>query len=718
MKKTVLPLLLIFTSMICLAQQPAPNPPKPRVIIQTPFGPKEVDADAVAPGTPVTPVAPATQIPQPQAPPPPSVPAAPAPASALNPPAQESGGSPILLNFDNATDIYPVIKIICDALKLNCIVDPAVKGTININTAGNLRRSDLLPILETILKINNATMIKTGNFYEIVPAANALRQPLQVQERVVSAPPDDQMVLQIVRMNFVAATEMSRVLTPYLGEGASVVVHDSGNILLISERRSNLRKLLEIVDVFDSSVFAGGRVRMYVVKNSLATDLANDLKLVFSGYSMSDATSAVRFVPLARLNSILVVASNESVFPEIDRLIERLDQTSATSGLRPYVYKVKNSKASDLKAILGELYGSRVQLSGNYQAPGAAAPAPAAPGGAAPAGAPAAPSGTGLFATPGQPASAAGNTATGFAMNGQVRVISDEVNNALIIQTTPPMYAEIERMLLEIDILRKQVLIDAQIYEVTLDDSMSLGLSALLQNRGTLAPSTTGQFAAPAGGVPSLSGQTFALVGRSRELLMFLNASENRSRVRTLSAPSVMVSDNASADFQVGAEVPVPTSTSVTPVQSGGTNLFAQTISFRPTGVIMRVKPLINEGGNVTLDVSQEVSQASAGGAAGGGVSAPTIGKALVNSTIVVQDGQTIAISGFIRENNDLTRRRIPLIGRVPGIGVLFGNTSRSTTRSELIVLITPHVLKTHADADVATEELKEKLRELKKIVK
>jgi general secretion pathway protein D len=199
-------------------------------------------------------------------------------------------------------------------------------------------------------------------------------------------------------------------------------------------------------------------------------------------------------------------------------------------------------------------------------------------------------------------------------------------------------------------------------------------------------------------------------------LLLFLNAAENRSRVRTLSAPSVLASDNKPADFQVGAEVPIPTTSSVTPVQSDGTNLFAQTITFRATGVILRVTPHINDSGNVTLEISQEVSQA--GPNTTSGVVAPVIGKSSVNSSIVVRDGQTIALGGFIREDADFARSRIPLLGRIPGLGVLFGNTTRSTTRTELVVLITPHVLRNHEDADLATEELKSKLREVKKLLK
>jgi general secretion pathway protein D len=297
-----------------------------------------------------------------------------------------------------------------------------------------------------------------------------------------------------------------------------------------------------------------------------------------------------------------------------------------------------------------------------------------------------------------------------------VRIIADELNNLLVIQANPQDYAQIEATIRELDILRRQVLVDAQIYEVVLDDSLQFGLSAILQNRGTLQnPSTTASFASTGAGPPSLSAQTFAFIGRTRELVLFLNASENRSRVRTLSAPSVLVSDNEQAQFQVGAEVPIPTTSSVTPVQSEGTNLFAQTISFRDTGVILKVKPQINDSGNVTLEISQEISQAGTNTTSG--IVAPVIGKSSVTSTVVVRDGETVALSGFIRETNQLSRSRVPIIGRVPIVGTLFGNTLRSSGRTELIVLITPHVARNFEEVSTATEELIDKLREVRKLM-
>ncbi len=609
------------------------------------------------------------------------------PAGTPAQPEAPQGPASISLFLDNA-DIHQIIRIIGEELNLNYVVDPAVQGTVNINTAGDLQREDLLPILETILRINGATMVQTGNFYEIVPATAALRQALPVQDDLSPAGPGDPFVIQVVRMKFVAATAMSQLLTPYLGEGANIVVHDAGNILLVSERRGNLRKLLEIVDVFDTDVFEGERVRLFPVENNLAADIVGDLDTIFAGYALSEGGSAIRFVGIERINSILVVSPNLSIFEEVQRWLERLDQPLQTAGVRNFVYRVKNAKAVNIQQVLNQLYGSAVQVSSVYQAPFGTVQA-------------------------GPETVAADVQGLVFVPTGNVKIIADVINNALVIQATPQEYSVIKETIAELDILPRQVLIDAQIYEVLLDDSIAFGLSAILQNRGTLQPAqTTASFA---GSPASLNAQTFAFVGRARELVAFLSASENRSRVRTLSAPSVLVSDNMNARFTVGAEIPVPTSSSVTPVQSDGTNLFAQTIQFRETGVILNVTPQVNDSGNVTLEIDQEVSQAATNTTSG--VVAPVIGKASISSTIVVRDGQTIVLGGFIRESNEQVRNRIPLLGRIPGLGALFGSTSNSKSRTELVILITPHVIRTFEDANLATEELRDKLREVKKML-
>jgi general secretion pathway protein D len=671
-----------------LQQPPQPGPGKK--LVQGPFGPIEVDVSDPRPGIAFGPPLQPAQPPAPVT----AQPAPPAAAPAATP--QNDPVIPVQLRFNNA-EIHGVIDIIAPILGINYIVDPTVRGTVNLISTGDIHRSDLLPILETVLKMNGATMIKTGNLYQIVPANTAIRNAIEIQTTQPAIAPDDQIVLQVVAMKFVAADEMVRLLTPYLSEAGHMAVQ--GPVLLLTDRRSNLRKLLEIVDIFDSKAFEGERVRIFPVKNNKVKDIVDDLKTVFGGYALSTNT-AIRFLPIERMSSILVVSANPTVFPEVEHWLQQLDLPLQTTGLRNFVYRVQNAKAADIERVLSDLYGSVITqpvTAANAQAAAVRAAAGAAPGAEPPVG-----------------TAGANNTSISAArIAGELRIIADLTNNALVIQATPQDYQIIERTIQELDVLPRQVLIDAQVYEVTLDHALSLGISAILQNRGTLAnPQTTGSFSSAAG----LSVTTFAFVGRSRELVAFLNASENRSRVRTLSAPSILVSNNQTATVDVGAEVPIPTSTSASGAQQNGSTLFAQTIAFRDTGVILTVTPQINAGGNVTLNISQEISQAQANTTSA--LVAPVIGKSSVKSTVVVKNGETIPITGFIRESEELTRNRVPLLGSIPGVGVFFGDTNKSKNRTELIVLITPHVITSFEEESAAAEELKAKLKETQRLIK
>src|SRR5262245_47382792 len=378
MKKGILVLLLscclLYIQVAAGQVSPPQTPPattKRKVIIHTPFGPKEIEEDVPAAPTspaqqpppqqaPATPAAPITTTPAAPEPPPPATAPLAAPVTTSPTPqlpeAAQADTAAVEIRFDNA-DIYQFIRIIGDKLKLNYVIDPDVKGNVNINTSLTLRLSDLLPILETVLKMNGATMFKNGNFYQIVPAAAAIRQPLEIQtrENMPAVAPDDQMVVQIVRMKYAGPADMVALLTPYLSEGASISTQEAAGVLLISERRSNLRKLLEIMDYFDTN-FQGERVRIFELKYNKARDLVGDLRSVLAGYALSDR-SAIRLVAIERLNSILVVTPNAAVFPEVEQWIQRLDQPKRTGGMQIFVYKVRNSKAVDIQRVLAELYG-------------------------------------------------------------------------------------------------------------------------------------------------------------------------------------------------------------------------------------------------------------------------------------------------------------------------------------------------------------------------
>jgi len=301
-------------------------------------------------------------------------------------------------------------------------------------------------------------------------------------------------------------------------------------------------------------------------------------------------------------------------------------------------------------------------------------------------------------------------------VQGEIKIVADDQNNAIIVQCSPQDFEVIEETIRELDRVPRQVLINVKIYEVILDDQLSMGISAFLQERGNRVvsgPSTTtasyGAGAASAG----LNLATRVLMGDTRELVAFLNAQETRNRSRVLSAPTVIASDNVAANIQVGTEIPILTSRGVIPGGTGGSSLFSNTIQNRSTGVILNVTPRINAGGWVTLEVRQEVS--SPGPPPAAGIQSPSINIRSVDTQVTIKNGQTIAIGGIISETNGHSRNGVPLLSRIPGLGLLFGNTTREKSRTELIALITPQVIEDIDQAADLTEELKSTLKGLKK---
>jgi general secretion pathway protein D len=613
------------------------------------------------------------------------------------------------LNLDHV-DLHQVINIIGhDILKLNYIVDPSVRGTATINISGQFKKEDLFPLFQTILQINGCTMVKTGELYQIVPSGRAPKLPVSVhlQGEGKQAPINETMVMQVIPMRYVSAADMSKVLTPYLSEAGNMLVHEKGNILILTENRDNLRKLLDLVDIFDADVFQKQRVRLYEIKNHRAASLVTDLESIFSAYSLSSKDSAVHFIPIEKINALLAVSPNPSSFGEVKNWIDRLDQYSQNLAIRTYVYKVENSKAGHIAELLDRIFVKKVESSSQLLPPANSAM-------------------PGLAAGPlADPSKVGGEKPLAGFIQGDIRVVADDVYNMLIIQASPQDYETIKETLRELDVVPRQVLIEAKIFEVNLTGAFAMGVEWFLQQRSTTAQFQGKNAAYTAGGntfngikyAAGLSLSGVGWIGRSQELIAFVNANESQSRTKMISAPTVLAADNAMARIQVGQEVPMLASTGVVGGGTGtGGALYSNTVNNRSTGIILSVTPRINSSGWVTLKIDQEVS--APGAPVTGGVQSPTIDIKSVSTQATVKDGETIVIGGIIAETNGRTENRIPGIGHIPLVGWMFGSTSTNSSRKELIILITPHVVQSLDEATTITEQFKGKLQELKRELK
>lgn len=765
-------ILTTALSFSLLAQQWPPLPPG-----FTPPNQPSPTAPAKAEPAPAPP--PAKPKPAPSQPAqPPEQPAAPVKSEPQQPPSASPPQGPALaaggLNLQNAS-LTEVIDILARQLKMNYILDPRVKGGVYLNTYGEVKAISPQSLLELILRINGYGMVKVGEVYRIVPLTDIARLPLKPEVNPSEIPDDDRTSLNLVFLKYASVDELSKLIEPFLGEFAKMYTYTPANLLLILDSNRSMRRTMELIALFDNEAFTAQRVRLLEVKNSRPSELAKELDNVFKSLSLSDKNAPIRFIGLDRINTIIAVASNPNVFPEVEKWLKKLDVAVKTTAgsVDNYVYRVKYQRADMLAGALmslyggygamyggmyGGMYGSGMYGAGMYGSGmlgggmfgggpygggmyggGMYGAMPYGVGGGYPAGvttAPpttAAPSGTSGTTTPAVGGVAGATTPSGAtdatgtylgalgAYGGMYRgprIVPNIMDNSLLIQGTAQEYEGVLKLLRELDVPPRQVLIEAKIYEVTLTGNFSMGVAAAFQKQGasSVGGSQSGRTftASLNGATTSLSAG--ALVGSSRELLAFLSLAENRTRTKIVSAPSVIATDSIPASINVGTEVPVLTAQAVTGALQGGSSLFANQIQSRNSGVTLSITPRVNPSGVITMVINQEVSAPIPPVA--GGIQSPSFSKRTVQTQITMEDGDTIAIGGIINENETYSTGGLPVLHRIPLMGYLFGSKSTSKDRTELIVFLTARVIYDTNQLTDATEELKSGLRRLQKVIK
>ncbi len=450
-----------------------------------------------------------------------------APVQTAPAPAVPDGNANISLNLPNA-DLMQVVSIIAGELKMNWVADPTVKGTVTINTMGEVKRSDLLPLLQAILRVNGATAVENSGLWRIVPIKDANHAAISPTLDAKKFPVDDRLMLDLIPLHFASAVDLSHLLSNYLSDAGSIVVHEAGNILLITDTSRSLERLVELINLFDSDAFAGQRVQLFPAKNSTARALALDLQTVFAAYALS-GKSPIQFLPVERLNGVLVISANPESFVEVAKWVEKLDVITKSGGTRNYVYKVQNALAEDLASVLVQLYGGYVSSSPRSQRTGSGRTGGFPSGSSGTSGMGGTPGMGGSFGTGGMGgtsgmggsfgtggagglqsqgmqqqqggsafsggglASASGAAPTRLAGTPQAaggteqpygpRIVPDSVNNNLIVQCTPQEWEDIKATLKDLDILPRQVLIEAKVFEVDLTGELDMGVTAFLQAR-------------------------------------------------------------------------------------------------------------------------------------------------------------------------------------------------------------------------------------------
>jgi general secretion pathway protein D len=618
-------------------------------------------------------------------------------------------GPGVVINFDNA-DIYEVIRVISEILKINYIIDPKVKGVVNIHTAGQISAEEVFPIFQSILQLNGATAVKKDNLYEVVPLMDAKKLSIlpSVTGRPEKLPPEERYMIQIVSLKYIPVAEVSKLIKPFLSDGADIIEHPPHNILIIGDIASNVKKTLDVINLFDIDIFTDLKVRIYPILNADVTEIAKEIERIFSSFEVSTKSGrgvGITFTPITRINSLLVVSSIPNIFEKVEGWLRELDKTPAEgTKLGVFVYYVQNAKAKDLADVLKQIFVATKEKKEEFKEK-VVTPEPT-PRGVRP------PTTTTPTSPPSKEEAAA-------VPEGEINIVVDETNNALVIRAFQRDYKNILETVKKLDIYPKQVLIEVMVAEITLDDTTQFGvewskfLTSNPPNAQEIAMGSKRPPADPFSEALTAVGMRYSIVDLGGRVSAAVYAAATRGQLNVISSPHIIASNNKEAKIQIGTSQPILTNTYTT-TATGTPGVVEGTIEYKDVGIILTVTPRVSDGGLVTLEITIEDSSVDTTSLGTLG-NIPVFKKKTAKTILSVLESQMIVIGGLIEDSKNVTKSGIPFLSRIPIIGALFGKHVYTTGKTELILLMIPHIITDHTQSNAVTREFREKVEGIKK---
>jgi len=622
-------------------------------------------------------------------------------------PAAVSKDGEIVLNFEGESLQSVVHTILGEVLQETFVIGPGVSGQVTFSTSKPVSRDQLMPILELLLRWNGAVIVHTDGRYNVLPVSEAVRgnlvPVLSLQEQAMGYE------VRVIPLEFIGSIEMAKILEPYVREGAMIRVDPARSMIFLAGTQEELRNYQKTIDIFDVDWLAGMSVGIYPLKTVDVESITAELSEIFGMEAESPLAGMFRFVPLERLESIMVITPQEAYLEKARKWIETLDRGATGSGSQLYVYRVKNLEAQILAEYLSQLFGGTTSSPNRSNDRGSLAPGLQ----------PVQRSSVGDFNSNRESANNRGlqnnnnnnNRSVQSAEDGEIRITSVLETNSLLIQASQQQYSSIQAAIERIDQEPLQVLIESQVLDVTLNEQLQFGVNWFLTNNPDLIPANAGnplnryldtaEFGGEQGGFNLLTTLSNPIKAGSAFVQATIAALDTVTDVRSIAAPSLLVRNNATATITVGTQVPVQSSS----IGTGNNNVISSA-QYVSTGVTLTVTPRINPGGLVYMDVTQDVSRPGTINPSISTSGNPPIDQKTVTSQVAVQSGETVFLGGLISEQSDKGRSGLPYISRIPGIGRLFGSSNKKLFRSETIVMITPTVIENFSDLREVTEDI------------
>ncbi len=705
----VLVMLAALTS--CASFKPAENkaaPPAPPPV-QATSAPAEPARDAQQTGTISRAPGPGGQLPPKRV----DVPALSAQALAAGTQPQQGkaaragpSGQPYQIQVENMPIGEFVNLVFSKVLDTNYTVDKSVeakKETVTLNMKTTARQSEILAIAREVLKGYGLDVTQKEGIYFVGPITTGQVQKPVVPYFVGTVPETvdgSEQVGLFLTVYYLKPKDITGIVTSLALSAQGKVQPVEGSMACIIDDANHARAAAELIQALDRSSLSDKKMRLFYLHNlpvgTFVGYLTEALPAQGIPLAKSPADPGMMLIPLKQIRAVLAVSLKPEWFEQVGFWQEKLDlSTIAEDEPQFFVYRARNRRASDLAKVFSGAGASRKDQKTDQQKLGTKEEAGPETMGMSQKSA-AGPEGD----KPSQKSSALSN----------VSVAVDENTNSLVIQATPLQYSKVEELLYKLDLLPRQVLVDVTIGEVTLTGSLQYGIEWAIKHNGAGATQTSGTLANAINtglGIGS-AGFIYTIVSSGGNFQAVLNAFAQDNVLKVLSTPSLVVLDNQEASIDVGTQVPVLTSQATAGIETGGTSNLLQTIQYIQTGVILTVKPTINSQGMLTLTLKQEVSEPAANTTSS--ISSPAISTRKIDTSVALKSGSSVLLGGLIQNQVNDTVTKVPGLGDIPLISPLFKTTSRSTTRTELFIVITPHVLTTPEEAEDATRKFRDLL--------
>lgn len=573
----------------------------------------------------------------------------------------------ITLNFKNA-DIRAFIEFVAGFSGKNFLVDNRVKGKVTIISPTPISEEHAYEVFLSVLEVNGFATVPGTSITKIVPRAESKQKALPV--RMDQSITDDSMVTQVMKLRFADAQQLVALIRPLISPNSHLVAYPRGNMLLLTDSASNIKRIQHIMNLLDRKDAVG--VQLFTLKHASADKLATTLTTLYAANTPGAQKGAVKAIAHQPGNMLIVVAAPQ-IINEVAGVIERLDIAPESDSGRLQVRYLKHANAEDVAKVINELVGGQ----------------------------------TATTTKPGQAKAL-------FA--GEVKVVADASTNALLITADPSDIKAVSSIIDRLDIRRRQVLVEALIVEVSgnaierfgVEWMASGGIGAGVQNFQNIQPVGASLSANAVAATPvstslaltaaSPTGLTLGVINDALSIGALVHAMRSDIDANVLSTPNLLTMDNEEAEIVVGKNVPFITGQNST--QGGIANPF-QTIERKDVGLTLRVKPQISEGDSVRLEIYQEISSVDGGTAAEGGL---ITSKRSIKTVVLANDGQMIVLGGLMRDDYTATVQKVPCLGSIPLFGEPFKFTENLKTKTNLMVFLKPSIIKSASQIEEITD--------------